>query len=172
MPRGGRRPGAGRKPKSATHHHLTGDAGKRKLAVVPGGKGGDVPSAPEVPPLVMPQDRLANEAEQAYWTLYQHQAQAAGTLTAQTLGGFLVLCQVSARADRLWEQVESEGFTLDGPSGPKAHPLLSQYRGLVQRQESLLRAFNLSAWAKPVEGAQKPPVSDEAQRLRELMSVV
>jgi len=173
VPRGGRRQGAGRKPKSAKHHFLAGQAGKRTLALVPPSRDdidqADVSSAP---PIVMPADLLTQEGEQAYWDRYAEPACDAGTLTAQTVGGFVLLCQIAARADRMWEDIEREGLTWNDEGIRKAHPLLPAYRGLVQRQESLLQRYLLAAMAKPDLGAtQKPKEDDDSAALRQLMAI-
>lgn len=174
MPRGGRRPGAGRKPKSAKQHFLTGNAGKRGLELVPKTRdeleAGEPETAPPV--LVMPEDLLAQEGERAYWTRYAPQAVAAGTLTVQTVGGFVMLCQVAARADRMWEDIEREGLTYSDEGIIKAHPLLPAYRGLVQRHESLLQRYLLAAMAKPDgAAAPKPKEDDDSATLRQLMAI-
>jgi hypothetical protein len=175
MPRGGRRQGAGRKPKSAKQHFLSGNAGKRSLALVPASRAeaeaADRDPAPAMD-LVMPVDLLAQEGEQAYWARYAPQAVAAGTLTAKTVGGFIVLCQVAARADRLWEDIEREGFTWNDEGVVKAHPLLPAYRGFIQRQESLLQRYLLAAMAKGDPAAvPKPKEDDDSAALRQLMAI-
>lgn len=179
MPRGGRRQGAGRKPKTATQHFLSGDAGKRKLALVPpsrGEEGEHDRNPPEVPPpaVVMPQDLLTTEGEQAYWARHVEQATAAGTLTEHTVAGFVLLCQISARADLMWEDITRDGLTVSDDEGrTKAHPLLPSYRGLVQRQESLLQRYLLAAMAKPDAGAPgaTPKEDDDVAALRQLMGI-
>jgi hypothetical protein len=178
VPRGGRRQGAGRKPKTPKQHFLSGNAGKRKLALVPSSReelgASEAESDPE-PALVMPVDRLAQDGEQAYWAMYADQAVAAGTLTTQTVGGFILLCQIAARADRMWEDIEREGFTWSDEGVIKAHPLLPAYRGLVQRHESLLQRYLLAAMAKAGggngsgSGGQKE--DDDGAALRQLMAI-
>jgi len=171
VPRGGRRPGAGRKPKSATHHVLAGQAGKRVLALVPTSRD-DVGTPEHAAALVMPVDLLTQEGEQAYWHRYVGPALDAGTLTAHTVGGFVLLCQVAGRADRMWEDIEREGLTASVEGVVKAHPLLPAYRGLVQRHESLLQRYLLAAMAKPDLGATaKPKEDDDSAALRQLMAI-
>ncbi len=176
MPRGGRRQGAGRKPKSATHHFLSGHAGKRTLALVPTSReeveASSEASSSEASAIVMPMDLLSQEGEQAYWARYVEPAVAAGTLTPQTVGGFTLLCQIAARADRMWEDIEREGFTWTDEGILKAHPLLPAYRGLVQRQESLLQRYLLAAMAKPdVAAAPKATDDDDRAALRQLLAI-
>lgn len=120
----------------------------------------------------MPTDLLSQAGEQAYWERYAVPAVAAGTLTTQTAGGFVLLCQVAARADRMWEDIEREGFTWSDEGVIKAHPLLPAYRGLVQRQESLLQRYLLAAMAKPdASAAPKPKEDDDSAALRQLMAI-
>jgi hypothetical protein len=171
VPRGGRRQGAGRKPKSATQHFLGGNAGKRSLAIVPPSRA-DADAPPSPPAIVLPVDLLSQEGEQAYWHRYASPALAAGTLTRHTVGGFVLLCQVAARADRMWEDIEREGLTATVDGLMKAHPLLPAYRGLVQRQESLLQRYLLAAMAKPDLGATpKSKEDDDSAALRQLMAI-
>lgn len=171
MPRGGRRQGAGRKPKSATHHFLSGHAGKRTLALVPTTRA-DAEEAETSAAIVMPTDLLAQDGEQAYWHRYAGPAMAAGTLTLHTVGGFVLLCQIAARAECMWEDIEREGLTWSDKGVNKAHPLLPAYRGLVQRQESLLQRYLLAAMAKPDLGAApKPKEDDDSAALRQLMAI-
>jgi hypothetical protein len=120
----------------------------------------------------MPVDLLTQEGEQAYWDRYAGPAIVGGTLTAMTVGGFVLLCQVAARADRMWEDIEREGLTANVDGLMKAHPLLPAYRGLVQRQESLLQRYLLAAMAKPDLGAtSKPKEDDDSAALRQLMAI-
>lgn len=173
MPRGGRRQGAGRKPKSAKQHFLSGNAGHR-LSLVTSREaladGDDPPSAS--PEIVMPIDQLSQEGEQAYWARYADPAIAVGTLTTKTIGGFVLLCQIAARADRMWEDIEREGFTWSDEGVMKAHPLLPAYRGLVQRQESLLQRYLLAAMAKAdPAAAPRPKEDDDSAALRQLMAI-
>lgn len=179
MARGGRRPGAGRKPKSAAQRLLGGNAGKRPLTLVPPRPVLPEASVPDaaaldtVGGLVLPMDRLAQEDEQAYWHLYLPAAVANGTLTPHSVGGFILLCQIAARADRLWEDIEREGLTSLTEGGMRPHPLLPAYRGLVQRHESLLQRYLLAAMAKPATtGAPKSEKeSDDSAVLRQLMAL-
>lgn len=172
MPRGGKRQGSGRKPKTAKQHFLSGNAGKRKLSLVPSTRE-DAAAPEEAAEVVMPVDLLAQEGEQAYWQRYAPLAIEAGTLTPKSVGGFILLCQVSARADLLWESIESDGLTSLTEHGMKAHPLLPAYRGLIQRQESLLQRYLLAAMAKVDGGAggQAPKEDDDVAALRQLMAI-
>lgn len=176
MPRGGARPGAGRPKKSGKHHWLTGDAGRRKLAVVGGGRATSTPEASPAPsaaasPLPLPGDQLTTEAQQAWWGRLAPLALTAGTLTDATRPGFVLLCKVAARVDELEEAIDRLGLTDDSsPAGTKANPLLTHYRGYVQRQEQLLARYGLAAMSKPA-APPAPPESEEEQILRQLVAI-
>lgn len=186
MPRGGRRQGAGRKPKTPKEHLLSGNAGKRNLSLVPMSRdevaaldeplpATDVEGEVEVDVvtgIAIPSALLTQEGEQAYWRMYAPLALEAGTLTAKSIGGFILLCQVAARADLIWEDISREGFTESTEHGTKAHPLLPAYRGFIQRQESLLQRYLLAAMAKADSGAGKPvKEDDDVAALRSLMAI-
>jgi hypothetical protein len=164
MPRGGARIGAGRKPKTARAHWLTGDAGKRNLAVVESPVGGDVVAVKAF----LPPAALGAE-ERDYWRTWEPEARANGTLTSATVAGFVLLCEVAADAGRLRARIDADGlmFVVDGV--PKAHPLLPSYRGQQQRREQLLARYGLAAMGKPA--APVSPVSDEKQELRRLLAI-
>lgn len=170
MPRGGARPGAGRPRKTAKQHFLSGDAGKRKLALVPTDPTAPAAGAAEAEPLPMPGD-LRKESEQALWERWADRAQQAGTLTHATLPGFVLLCQVAARLAEVEEDLDREGLTFKADGVLKSHPLLPTYRGLVQRQEMLLQRYQLAAMSKAVVVAQPPDEDAEARMLRELMAI-
>jgi hypothetical protein len=172
VPWGGARPGSGRKKKSAKQHFLSGNAGKRKLVAVE--RGDFAPrqplSASPVEALAMPVDKLRTEAEQAWWAFYLPRALATGTLTDDTLGGFIDLCQTAARLDTIWEDIEREGYTFVVEGVPKAHPLWPNYRGLLQKKDALLQRFMLTAMGKPA--SDKPaPEDEESDVLRKMMSI-
>jgi hypothetical protein len=188
VPRGGRRVGAGRKPKTGRQHFLSGDAGKRNLALVPKREetaidGAAVPvvaavdvptigAAGEVPAMLTPE-------EVPYWNLWAPLALENNTLDGQTRPGFVLLCQVASRAAQLWGAVVARGVEVEHytmtPDGQerltmKANPLLTHYRGLMARQEQLQARYGLaSSGAKKDSG--KPKEDDELDELRKLMAI-
>jgi hypothetical protein len=125
---GGRRRGAGRKPKSAREHWLSGDAGKRGLALVErpadaGAKPGRrskgkrragaendekppvaaIGAAGEVPPILTPEER-------AWWELWAPLAVENGTLTRITAPGFVILCQTAADMAEIRADIRERGI--------------------------------------------------------------
>jgi hypothetical protein len=170
-----RRKGAGRKPKSAQAHWLSGDAGKRNLSVVPrrapqsaigGADAVDAkPSSETVVPL-RAEPALLTKAERVYWGFWSPLAYGNGTLTDDTLPCFILLCQVAARVKQLWSRAARDGLVLLTPLGKKAHPLLSHYRGLMQRQEQLLARYGLAGLGlKQDAGESKDDDDAEFDRL-------
>lgn len=175
---GGSRVGAGRKRDSARAHRLRGDAGKRRLALVEApadaGHGPRAPAAPVGPPAML------TEPEAAYWRLWEPLARELGTLSARTMPGFVLLCQVACRAARAWAEVERDGLTYvtqvanpDGTSRDvlKSHPALSHYRGLAQRQEQLFARYGLAAMGKPTEARPDHKPDAERDELRRLLAI-
>lgn len=146
MPRGGKRLNSGRKLKSKAQRWLEGDAGKR-------GRVGTVPETVGTPsdPAVTAVPAELTPEEQARWRIYAPLAARNRTLTAETRPGLLLACQVSARCDQVWALLVADGFVIDSDMGKKAHPLLTHYRGLVQRVEQLLARYALAGAGKPVE---------------------
>lgn len=172
---GGARRGAGRKPKTGKQHWLSGDAGKRNLALVPSRTDSAIDGGGTVVPFVPPPDApLPNpdqvvdlaSAESRYRQQWEPLATRNGTLTDQTRPGFALLCQVAARTDAMWAQIGATNFM----SGERAHPLMTHYRGLMQRQEQLLARYGLAAIGVSKD-AGKSDEDDELDELQRLMAV-
>ncbi len=139
MPRGGRRVGAGRKPKTKPAVVLGMD-GARLMPV-------DVPvSVPEVDAidLAIPPEDLT-EAQRACWVRYAPAALEQLTLVSSTVAGFRELCERFAIKQHLAAKIEKVG-----PASKKAEPLLRHYVKLAQRVEASLKEFKLTAFGKPV----------------------
>jgi hypothetical protein len=180
---GGKRVGAGRKPRSGRSHWLTGDAGKRNLSLVTNPVASDEAPAAEPSGAVVVSLRdapaMLTETERPYWELWSPLALLNATLTDQTVPGFVLLCQVASRAANLWGNITAQGFVyekvmVDGAGVEhkelKSHPLLTHYRGLMQRQEQLLARYGLASMGKP-PGDKKPKKDDERDELRKLLAV-
>lgn len=145
---GGRRPGAGRKPKSAELRALDGNAGHRRPATVVAH-----PSAPaEPPPPSLPKldeadapDELTFEERQVWLELAPH-AMKNGTLTTATALGFRMLCRNVALEKQYARSVNDRGT--------------ANHRGLIQRIDAELLRFNLAPCGKPLASpeAAKPAV--------------
>lgn len=137
---GGSRVGAGRKPKSAHEKVLDGTASgaERELVIHP----------PAIVPVARPLD-LAS-AEQATWDELAPLALAERTLTPSTSTAFRHLCEAIVMRREIARTIATDGLTIDTPLGLKAHPLLTQYRGLTQRVEAGMLRFRLSPIGKPL----------------------
>ena len=150
MPKGGRRPGAGRKPKTALERAVTGNPGRRGR-VLPGPGAGAGPVVAASAPVPPPED-LTSE-ERAVWTALASHAQAARTLTPGTALGFRVLCRNVVLEQRL-----ATGEDRGGPN----------HRGILQRVDAELARFCLAPFGKPIYEAEPvaPPVNPLEKFLR------
>lgn len=198
---GGRRVGAGRKPKTAREHWLTGDAGKRGLALVerPGDAGAPKavrrrasrttePVVPAVPAIGRDGEVLGEmlPGERVFWERLAPLARANGTLTDDTVPGFVLLCQTAFDAQQCRAEIYARGIvstrTAMKETGNddeamevvtvelRAHPLWPSYRGLKARLEQLEARYGLASAGKaPASG--KPDEDDERNQLRKLMAI-
>jgi phage terminase small subunit len=137
---GGERPGAGRKPKTALEKTLSGtaDRSEREFVINP----------PPIIPVARPLD-LAG-AEQETWDELSPLALTERTLTPSTQTAFRHLCEAIVLRREMANAIAIDGLTIDTPLGLKAHPLLTQYRGLTQRVEAGMLRFRLSPIGKPL----------------------
>ena len=138
MPKGGARPGAGRKPKTAEQRELDGNAGRRPLAKV------GHPSSPGAAVLAPVEEFDApgdlTVEERGVWASLAPHAFAARTLTKGTAEAFTLLCR-----DVLLER-ELRASVLD--RGRPAHAKL------IHLVETAFLRFNLSPCGKPMYAAQ------------------
>lgn len=134
--RGGARTGSGRKPAA-------------RVVALPG-------------TVVEPAD--LGDAERTYWRLWAPLARDAGTLTAQTVPAFRLLCESQAVLQRYRATVAQDGdtyvkVTIDGAGQEhrelKAHPLIAKAHGLAYRVEQLFARFGLAPTGRPVQAAPK-----------------
>jgi hypothetical protein len=118
---------------------------------------------PIAPPEMLTEDEIA------YWRLWSPLACATGMLHAATVPGFVQLCQVARRAARLWSEIDAVGLiqevvTIDGSGQEhreyKKHPLMSEWRGLVQRQEAMLARYGLTADGKIARDIRTPDADE------------
>lgn len=134
MPRGGRRPGAGRKPKSAREHAVTGDAGRRgRVLQLPAAAPIDTAPA-AVDEFDAPNDLTLEE--RLVWVSLAPHAFAARTLNKATAYAFKMLCR-----DILLENEQRQG----------AEKGTANHRGVRQRIAAELLAFNLRPCGKAME---------------------
>lgn len=146
MPRGGRRPGAGRKPKSEAERALDGNANHRGR-VLPHPAASTYVAPPHPPTLDeadAPNDLSFDE--RAVWLELAPHAIANGTLTDATALGFKILCRNVVLERRYATSVNDQGT--------------GNHRGMIQRVDAELLRFNLAPCGKPMEGAgqRKPDV--------------
>lgn len=137
MPRGGARPGAGRKPKTAAVAALHGSH-QRTVVRFPAAPA--APSAPLVPVAVAIPGGLPAKARRA-WERLAPFAVEAGTLTAGTAAAFAMLCRAV-----VLEAALGKGGEAGGPS----------HRGMMQRVEAGMVRFSLAPVGKPIAKAAKP----------------
>lgn len=143
---GGRRVGAGAKPKSKAERALAGRAShSSKVVAHP-----SAPAQPAPPPPVefdeadAPND-LDFEQRQV-WLRLAPRAKAAGTLTDETGDYFKVLCRMVVLEERYGKSVLEAGT--------------ANHRGLVQRVAAMMKDFALAPFGKPVTGQQQAPAVD------------
>jgi len=167
MPRGGARVGAGRKPKGAAILSLHG--GRVRNA---GQMAASVASAP-LPAINTPED--IPEAQKQVWEELAPHAVAARTLTAGTAAAFRDLCEAIVLKRMMLAEILADGLTgakvtlqMDEKGGglqtveKKAHTLLSQHRGMMQRVEAGFTRFRLAPMGKElvVEAKAEDPFEE------------
>lgn len=146
---GGCRVGSGRKPKAQAVRALHGT--KRRLRAAEASARGAV---------ALPAD-LSDGARGVWGNLAPH-AREARTLTVATAAAFADLCEAIVSKRAMAAQIARDGLTylkvtVDGAGQEqaeiKAHPLIAQHRGMMQRVETGLLRFGLSPNGKPLESA-------------------
>lgn len=160
MPRGGARVGAGRKPKGASILSLHGGR------VRSGGKVPSTVSNAPLPSVKSPED-LPSEHQKVWNELAPH-ARAARTLTVGTAAAFRDLCEAIVLKRMMLAEILADGLTgnkvtlqMDEAGGgvqsveKKAHTLLSQYRGMMQRVEAGFTRFRLAPMGKELAVEEK-----------------
>lgn len=166
---GGRRVGAGRKPKSLAEQALSGWAGKRKPR---GQQQSDARTAAASLPILPPPDDISDAARR-HWLRLAPDAAAHRTLTPHEAFAFQELCEAIVWRDRLKRQIEEDGLTFESrhvehqAAGAdreeiiesreiKKHPLLPDHRGWQQRVEAGMARFKLTPMGKEVVPAEAP----------------
>ena len=105
--------------------------------------------------VILPPPRHLPQAERDLWRRLGPAACRMGTLTAETVEGFVLLVQTVAARDEAARLIATQGLLVDG----EAHGLLTHYRQLGQRAESLMAKFCLVAPGRPVQRPAATPVS-------------
>ena len=161
MPRGGFRPGAGRKSKKSKERELEGSRG-RTTARDAGANSTDAKAVSKPVDL----EPIVSDV----WDQLAPGAIAAGTLTEATAYAFLTgVCELIAERRRYRAQVDLDGIMIqpvqiDNETGdrfsvgtPVKHPLIPEIRQLQVRIEANMQRFMITALGKSM-GA---PVKDE-----------
>lgn len=137
---GGRRAGAGRKPKSLAERALDGGAGHRQVRVLAHPSAPALPAAPVQPTVdeADAPDGLTFDERKVWLALAPH-AMASGTLTPASAMAFQLLCKNWVLMERYAASVQDAGS--------------ANHRGLIQRVQADLTAFNIRPCGKPMTGA-------------------
>ncbi len=139
---GGARTGAGRKPKDARLLSIQGGLSRRlgATASVP-----DATAGPFAPPADL------DPSELAVWERDAPLAIAQGTLTRAMIGAFRAYCELEALTASMHRNIKDNlmvTVATDAGVFQKPNPLLSNYRGAVQRLQSMRKDFKLSPFGK------------------------
>lgn len=150
---GGRRVGAGRKRKDQAAKVLHGTASLHERNAVAGGSSS---AAAPIEVVYPPADLAADELR--VWNEYAPHAQASRTLTTSTAGAFRKMCEVIVDVEEMRRQIKADGLTVSTAKGPKAHPLLTQMRGLQQRMATYMKDFMIAPIGRSL--VDKPTAED------------
>ena len=140
MPRGGERVGSGRKPRQAAILRLHGSRWKKPNQ--------PAPKAPQGRVMAVELPAGLSVAAQTVWQEWAPHATQALTLTPATVLDFAGLCELVVEMREVLEKRRGEGWTDLGLR------LAREYRGLVQRVETTLRAFRLAPIGKEMVTAE------------------
>lgn len=152
---------AGRKPKDASLHRLQGTRSRQPVVTAAHG----VVAGAEMPV------GLRGEAV-TVWAELAPLAVQARTLTPITARALGDLCVAIVTRDAMAAKIAEDGLTfqkisVDGAGVEhveiKAHPLISQHRGQMQRVEAGLVRFRLSPIGKELTGPDDAPVDPFAE---------
>ncbi len=157
---GGTRAGAGRKSLGGKLLSLHGGQARQPAQAAP------IVSNEPLPPVKQPEN--LPEAYQVLWNELAPHALAARTLTDGTAAAFRDLCEAIILKRMMLAEILADGLTgtkvtlqMDEAGGgvqsveKKAHTLLSQYRGMMQRVEAGFTRFRLAPMGKEIVVAEK-----------------
>lgn len=145
MPRGGARVGAGRKPKAGHLRSFDGGAGKRKAPGVV-----EPAATAEITEFDAPND-LTLEERRVWMELAPH-AFKKRTLTPATSLAFCLLCRNVLLERQYAQSVNDRGG--------------ANHRGMIQRVDNELAAFDLRPIGKPIYEAEASTAKKEPEQKR------
>ena len=104
--------------------------------------------------VILPPPKYLSKEERDAWRRLAPAACAMGTLVPETIAGFVLLAETVAARARAARILDTEGLVIEGAP----HPLLTHFRQLGQRAESLMGKYALTAPGRAVQRpAAKPP---------------
>jgi len=155
---GGHRAGAGRKPQNDELGAVKGSRRSRARAKAKATAhapnqttSADAPATPPLPPDVKIPEPPGNLTldELAVWNELAPLAEREGTLSESTAIALRDLCESMVLKRKLLRRIGDDGLVVVGTDGSdRAHPLLTQFRGLMQRVEAGMIRFKLSPMGK------------------------
>lgn len=159
---GGRRVGAGRKPKDAVLRAIQG--GRSRIPVQPAPVGStEVP--PPLPLSEVPPPADLTDAELVVWNREAPLALLERTLTPATAGAFRELCELEALKNQMLVKIKAELTAIvitEAGASERANPLLTHYRGAVQRLATFRKDFKLAPFGKELLTPAQPAARSAA----------
>ncbi len=151
MPSGGRRIGAGRKPKQPNGGVVLGLDGVRRV------RGAELPPAvpPEVREALLEPPADLPEAAKACWRVWAPKVLEERTLTPATEAGFRELCVRMAIVQALDDRIAVLGIATQD-----ALPYLKERRGQGGQLAVALKDFKLTAFGKPATSEKPKPAAN------------
>jgi hypothetical protein len=151
MPRGGRRVGAGRKPKRPGI--VLNMAGARVSATAP--MLGPAPAVPTESAALLDPPAGLTQVQQDRWRQLAPYAIAQLTLVEATRPGFAELCEQLVMKEQIAAAINAAGAAHEGMDR-----LLRQYVKLTQRLDASLARFRLTGSGKAEAAAQRKPAAN------------
>lgn len=122
-----------------------------------------MPTAPIVD-VAAPEDLTPEELK--VWTREAPLALRERTLTMATAGAFREMCELEALKNRMLTSIKLELTTTDEKGNERANPLLTHYRGAVQRLSTFRKDFKLAPFGKELLDAAPADTKREPQQKR------
>lgn len=160
---GGKRVGAGRKPKDALLRSIQGGRDRRPEPAPPSADPGPTAVAP-IATIQPPADLTAEEL--AIWNRDAPLAEAERTLVLATASAFREFCELEALKNKMLVSIKEEMTTVDDKGVERSNPLLTHYRGAVQRLSTFRKDFKLAPFGKDLVAPVEQPRPQAAQQKR------